>query len=67
VKRLIGALSALVLGWIGTSAAQGTCLPDPAPNEAKTMAIFAVPLAFSPGSAPDLLPASRPGSSSPTS
>jgi hypothetical protein len=48
-------LLALVLGWSSSGAAQGDCFPGPGSNEAKTMAIFAVPLAFSRGGAPDLL------------
>jgi len=48
-------LAALGLGWSTPGAAQGDCFPGPESNEAKTMAIFAVPLAFSRGNAPDLL------------
>ena len=54
-------LLALVLGWSTSAAAQGDCFPGPESNEAKTMAIFAVPLAFSRGSAPDLLPGFKAG------
>jgi hypothetical protein len=46
---------ALVLGWSTQGTAQGDCFPGRESNEAKTMAIFAVPLAFSRGGAPDLL------------
>ena len=46
-------LLALVIGWPTLGIAQGDCFPGPESNEAKTMAIFAVPLAFSRGSAPD--------------
>jgi hypothetical protein len=49
-------LLALALGWTTPGAAQGDCFPGPESNEAKTMATFAVPLAFSRGSAPDLFP-----------
>ena len=49
-------LLALVLGWATSAAAQGECFPGSESNEAKTMATFAVPLAFSRGSAPDLFP-----------
>lgn len=48
-------LLALVLGWSTQGTAQGDCFPGRESNEAKTMAIFAVPLAFSRGGAPDLL------------
>jgi len=54
VTRLAVALLALVLGWPTSGAAQGDCFPGPESNEAKTMATFAVPLAFGRGSAPDL-------------
>lgn len=47
-------LLAAVLGLASPAAAQGDCFPGAGSNEAKTMAIFAVPLAFSRGSAPDL-------------
>jgi hypothetical protein len=50
------ALLALVLGWAPSATAQGDCFPGPESNEAKAMATFAVPLAFSRGSAPDLFP-----------
>ncbi|HMH56837.1 MAG TPA: hypothetical protein VK535_11305 [Gemmatimonadales bacterium] len=49
-------LLALVLGWPTLGMAQGDCFPGPESNEAKTMGIFAVPLAFSRGSAPDRFP-----------
>jgi hypothetical protein len=49
-------LLALVLGWPTLGTAQGDCFPGPESNEAKTMAIFAVPLAFSRGNAPDRFP-----------
>jgi hypothetical protein len=55
VTRLAAVLTALLLGRFTPGAAQGDCFPGPASNEAKTMAIFAVPLAFSRGNAPDLL------------
>jgi hypothetical protein len=45
---------ALAAGWPAAAAAQRDCFPGPGSNEAKTMAIFAVPLAFGRGSAPDL-------------
>ena len=52
------ALAAVIIafGWPATAAAQYDCLPGPGSNEAKTLAIFAVPLAFGRGSAPNLLP-----------
>jgi hypothetical protein len=49
-------LVALVLAWATSATAQVECSPGPQSNEAKTLATFAVPLAFSRGSAPDLLP-----------
>jgi hypothetical protein len=55
VTRLAVVLVGLILGWSTSTAAQEACFPGPESNEAKTMAIFAVPLAFSRGSAPDLL------------
>jgi hypothetical protein len=61
VRRLALVLSALVLGWSAKGAAQGDCFPGPESNEAKTMAMFAVPLAFGRGSAPDLLPGFKAG------
>ena len=54
-------LLALVLGWSTSGIAQGDCFPGPESNEAKTMAIFAVPLAFSRGSVPDLFPGFKAG------
>lgn len=56
MTRLTLVLSALVLGLPATGAAQGDCFPGPHSNEAKVMAIFAVPLAFGRGGAPDLYP-----------
>lgn len=52
---------AVVLGWPPLAAAQGDCFPGPESNEAKTMAIFAVPLAFSRGGAPELFPGFKAG------
>jgi hypothetical protein len=58
-----GAVAAVMvaLGWPGAAAAQGDCFPGPASNEAKTLAIFAVPLAISRGSAPEVFPGFRAG------
>jgi hypothetical protein len=56
VTRPAAVLLALALGWSTPGASQGDCFPGPESNEAKTMATFAVPLAFSRGSAPDLFP-----------
>ena len=61
MTRLAVVLSALVLGWSAPAAAQGDCFPGPESNEAKTLAIFAVPLAFSRAAAPDLLPGFKGG------
>ena len=55
IRTTVGLL-ALVLGWATSATAQGDCFPGPESNEAKAMATFAVPLAFSRGSAPDLFP-----------
>jgi hypothetical protein len=49
-------LLALVLGWATSGVAQGDCFPGPSSNEAKTLATFAVPLAFGRAGAPNLLP-----------
>jgi hypothetical protein len=56
VTRLALALLALVLAWPTSGSAQGDCFPGRESNEAKSMATFAVPLAFGRGSAPDLFP-----------
>jgi hypothetical protein len=56
VIRSTISLVALVLGWAVSASAQDECFPGPQSNEAKTLATFAVPLAFSRSSAPDLLP-----------
>jgi hypothetical protein len=61
VTRLAVLLLALATGWPTSGAAQGDCFPGPKSNEAKTLAIFAVPLAFSRGSAPDLFPGFKAG------
>lgn len=60
-RRLAGLLLALTLGVPGGARAQGTddCFPGKASNEARTMAIFAVPLAFGAAGAP--APAGRGG------
>jgi hypothetical protein len=60
MRRAVAAV-VLTLGWPAAAAAQGVCLPGPESNEAKTLAIFAVPLAFGRGSAPDLYPGFRAG------
>jgi hypothetical protein len=61
MKRAAILLLAVVIGRPSLSAAQGDCFPGPESNEAKTMATFAVPLAFSRGSAPDLFPGFKAG------
>jgi hypothetical protein len=48
------AILALAAAWPAAAAAQRACSPGPESNEAKTLAIFAVPLAFSRGNAPTL-------------
>jgi hypothetical protein len=54
-------LVAIALRWPASAIAQDDCFPGAASNEAKTLAIFAVPLAFGRGSAPDLFPGFRAG------
>ncbi len=53
------ALVALALG--APLAAQSVCRPPASSNEAKTLAIFSVPLAFGPATAPEILPGLRVG------
>jgi hypothetical protein len=55
MRRVIMVM-ALVAGGPAAAAAQYDCFPGPESNEAKTLASFAVPLAFARGSAPDLFP-----------
>jgi hypothetical protein len=55
MRRAVAAVM-LALGWPVAAAAQGNCFPGPESNEARTLAIFAVPLAFGRGSAPNLYP-----------
>lgn len=58
MKRL--ALSLVSLAGLGsTAAAQGDCFPPDDSNEARTMAIFDVPLAFSGAASPVAEPAGR--------
>jgi hypothetical protein len=59
--RLAAVALATMLGLPAAAAAQGDCFPGPNSNEAKTLAIFSVPLAFSPAGAPELLPSFRIG------
>jgi hypothetical protein len=59
--RRAAAAVMLALGWPAAAAAQGDCFPGPESNEAKTLAIFAVPLAFGRGSAPEVFPGFRAG------
>jgi hypothetical protein len=61
MTRAAIALVAVVLGVPKAGIAQGDCFPGGASNEAKTMAIFAVPLAFGRGSAPELYPGFKAG------
>jgi hypothetical protein len=56
VIRSGAGLVALVLALATSATAQVECFPGAKSNEANTLATFAVPLAFSRGSAPDLLP-----------
>lgn len=59
--RRAAAAVMLALGWPAAAAGQGDCFPGPESNEAKTLAIFAVPLAFGRGSAPEVFPGFRAG------
>lgn len=53
MRRALATLM-LAAGLPAAAAAQRECFPGPESNEAKTLAIFAVPLAFSRGNAPSL-------------
>jgi hypothetical protein len=55
------ALLAVVLGWPTLAIAQGDCFPGSESNEAKTLAIYSVPLAFGRGNAPELYPGFKAG------
>ncbi|MFL5494073.1 MAG: hypothetical protein ACJ8DC_06775 [Gemmatimonadales bacterium] len=59
--RRAAVVLAAMLGLPAAAAAQGDCFPGPSSNEARTLAIFSVPLAFSPAGAPELLPGLRIG------
>jgi len=50
--RAVAIAAALGVLSGGRAAAQGDCFPGPESNEAKTLAIFSVPLAFGPAGAP---------------
>jgi hypothetical protein len=52
--RNVFTILTLAAGWPAAAAAQRDCFPGPESNEAQTLAIFAVPLAFSRGNAPTL-------------
>jgi hypothetical protein len=60
MRRLAVALATL-LAVPAVAAAQGDCFPGPHSNEARALASFSVPLAFSPAGAPELRPAFRVG------
>lgn len=59
--RRVAVVIAAVLAIPAVAAAQGDCFPGTRSNEARTLANFAVPLAFSPGGAPELRPQLRIG------
>ena len=59
--RRAAATVMLMLGLPAAAAAQGDCFPGPESNEARTLATFAVPLAFGRGSAPERFPGFRAG------
>ena len=51
----------LVASALATPLAAQVCRPSASSNEAKTLAIFSVPLAFGPATAPEILPGIRVG------
>ena len=55
------AIVALAASALAAPLAAQVCQPGPSSNEAKTLAIFSVPLAFSPTTAPELLPGLQAG------
>ena len=55
-KRRAAMLAVMASVLAAPLAAQAVCRPPASSNEAKTLAIFSVPLAFSPATAPELLP-----------
>jgi hypothetical protein len=57
----IATLALGVSALAGPLAAQSVCRPAANSNEAKTLAIFSVPLAFGPATAPEILPGLRVG------
>jgi hypothetical protein len=58
VREALGSVVALAL-LASTAGAQDDCFPPRSSNEARTMAVFAVPLAFSAAGAPAANPAGR--------
>src|SRR6266498_3099717 len=52
---------ALVASALAAPLAAQVCRPPASSNEAKTLAIFSVPLAFGPATAPEILPGLRVG------
>jgi hypothetical protein len=52
----ITVIALALVGLPAAAAAQGDCFPGPHSNEARTLASFSVPLAFSPGAAPQPVP-----------
>ena len=52
----IATLTLVVSALAAPLAAQSVCRPSASSNEAKTLAIFSVPLAFGPATAPEILP-----------
>jgi hypothetical protein len=64
VRRSDGRIAGLALvacALAAPLAAQSVCRPPTSSNEAKTLAIFSVPLAFGPATAPEILPGLRVG------
>jgi hypothetical protein len=59
VMRRAGVALAALLGLPAAAAAQGDCFPGAGSNEARTLALFSVPLTFSPAGAPEREPGLR--------
>ncbi len=60
-QRRVAGLALAAWALAAPLAAQSVCRPPASSNEAKTLAIFSVPLAFGPATAPEILPGLRVG------
>jgi hypothetical protein len=60
-QRRVAGLALAAWAVAAPLAAQSVCRPPASSNEAKTLAIFSVPLAFGPATAPEILPGLRVG------